>query len=144
MNQIKIIAITVIVLFIFSCNKNDVITYGSPTIYGDNLLSLSGQITISKPYSFGAKLEKSATLKIILTNLSVQTNTSQPLPIWYYNSADGWSITNYDFTNNVQTFVNSRTDHIDLQIGFAGTPGVCKIDFYENSNNITKTKQITW
>ena len=40
MNRIKIIILAILVLVIYSCNKFDKITYGTPTIYGDNVLTL--------------------------------------------------------------------------------------------------------
>ncbi|MBK6523152.1 MAG: hypothetical protein IPG08_12945 [Sphingobacteriaceae bacterium] len=86
MKKILLIALTFIVLI--SCEKRKEITYPTSMTYGDNILAMDN-ITQGKDYSFGAKLGKKASLKIVMSNLSVQTNTNFPKPVWFYSNQQG-------------------------------------------------------
>jgi hypothetical protein len=140
MKKILLIALTFIVLI--SCKKRKEIIYPASMTYGDNVLAMDN-ISQGKDYSFGATLGKKATLKITLTNLSVQTNTNQPKPVWFYSNQQGWTVSNYN-SDDTQTFTSNKVGDVNLDISFDGSPGSCKIDYYENSSSVTKSKTINW
>ncbi|MBK7309460.1 MAG: hypothetical protein IPI93_01385 [Sphingobacteriaceae bacterium] len=122
--------------------KRKEITYPTSMTYGDNILAMDN-ITQGKDYSFGAKLGKKASLKIVMSNLSVQTNTNFPKPVWFYSNQQGWTVSNYG-SDDTQTFTSNKAGDVILDISFNGSPGSCKIDYYENSSSVTKTKTLNW
>jgi hypothetical protein len=140
MKKILLIALTLVVLF--SCKKRKEINYPTSMTYGDNLLAINN-VSENKDYSFGAKLGKKASLKVVLSNLSVQTNTNQPKPVWFFSSSQGWTVSNYA-PDDTQTFTSNKDGDVILDIVFSGSPGSCKIDYYENSSSVTKTKTLNW
>ncbi|MBS1651527.1 MAG: hypothetical protein JSU07_05900 [Bacteroidetes bacterium] len=55
------------------------------------------------------------------------------------------NIYGYSYTNKTQMLV-AQTGNNDIQLNFANyySYGKCRIDFYENSTLITKTKYLKW
>ena len=138
----KILLITLTLIVLISCKKRKEITYPSSMTYGDNVLAIDN-VSEGLVYSFGAKLGKKATLKVVITNLSVQTNTNQSKPEWLYSSSQGWIVSNYG-SDDIQTFTANKDGDVILYFTFSGSPGSCKVDYYENSSSVTKTKILNW
>lgn len=136
--------LTVIFVLLFSCKKTKEITYPTTMEYGDNVLAIETD-TISNlvNYSFGAELGKKASLKVVLTNLSIQTNPSLSKPVWFYSNEQGWVVSDYS-SNDTQTFTSNKDGKIILDMSFSDTLGTFKIDYYENSESVTKTKYLSW
>lgn len=127
---------------LFSCNKRDEeISYPASLENMRNVLSV-GPVVENVDYSFGAQLGRRAELKIVITNLSVQTNVNQPKPVWFYAGTNSWDAS--DYSNDMQTFTASKTGTINQDITFSGHPGACKIEYYENSKSITRSQYINW
>ena len=112
--------------------------------HGQNILH-DNAIYTNTDYSFGAELGKSAELKIVLTNLSQQPNPNQIKPGWFYSNSQGWTVSDYS-NDDTQTFTSNKDGELILNMIFLGSPGLCKIDFYENSSSITKktVKYFSW
>ncbi|MFA7273744.1 MAG: hypothetical protein WC044_07735 [Crocinitomicaceae bacterium] len=138
----KLAFLLIFALILFSCKKSKEITYPTNTASGENLLNLT-VVEIDKDYSIAAMLGKKAKLKIVLTNLSPIPANGGMQPIWFYTSEQGWTVSDYS-SDNTQTFTSNQTGTIDLNITFIINGGSCRIDFYENSEKITKTKTFTW
>jgi len=125
------------------------ITYPDSIYYGKNSLTLPDSTILadSKDYGFAAILEKDASLSIVITDLNTTPDTATGhFPVWSYNiSTTGWAVQNWT-ANNTQKFIASQTGKVDLAISFYayGKTGKCKIDFYENSSTITRTKYLKW
>lgn len=132
----------ILALILFSCKKSKEITYPTNTASGENLLNLN-VVEIDKDYSIAAMLGKKAKLKIVLTNLSPIPTNGGMQPIWFYTGEQGWTVSDYS-SDNTQTFTSNQTGTIDLNITFIINGGYCRIDFYENSEKITKTRTFTW
>jgi len=140
-------AIVMLLLF-FSCKKDSdteqiAITYPDSGQYGLNLLAMpdSAIASVVDDYSFSATLENNVRLLIKLTNLS-----ESPTQAWFFDvsTTHGWQISNFE--NNSQTFSTVQSGTYDLNMRFlsAGSRGVCRIDFYENSDEITFSKYLFW
>lgn len=130
-------------------NKTDSITYPENVLYGNNFLALpdSSFLTSDNNYEIGANLNKDAHLKIVITNLSTNPNPEQIGPIWVFDTdSQGWNIQDYNENNNNQTLISSTTGKISTLISFKTFEGegICRVDFYENSNTVTKTKYYFW
>ncbi|HOZ30009.1 MAG TPA: hypothetical protein PLL66_03750 [Bacteroidales bacterium] len=135
----------------YSCDKEEEplngITYPSSSTFGTNILSLSDSTNLASitDYSFSASLESEATLTIKITNLS-ETDSVGHVATWFYNAAnvDNWDVS--DYSSNSQTFNAKPSVDNDLNISFQSyyLGGTCRIDFYENSETITKTKYFVW
>lgn len=138
----KILLILITLTIFVSCKKRKEIIYPITMTHGDNVLAIDN-ISMNNDYSFGAKLGKKATLKIVITNLSVQPSLSQPKPSWFYSSSNGWTVSSYGL-DDTQTFTSNADGEIILKINFSGSPGSCKIDYYENSSSVSKTKNLNW
>jgi hypothetical protein len=140
----KLLFIPLILLTLSSCKKRKEIIYPESMTYGQNILH-DNSISANTSYSFGAELGKSADLKIVLTNLSVQPNPNQAKPVWFYSNHQGWTVSEYG-TDDTQTFTSNKDGEIILNMIFSGSPGSCKIDFYENSSSITKktVQYLSW
>jgi len=140
---LSFLAVLFLVLLNFSCNKaqNLGITYPVTSIHGTNLLAFTDDSVLTSPetYSFHADLESDATLKVVITK--IETPGTQANAVWFFDSEDGWSVG--DFTGNSQQFQATKTGAIDLNMTFMNT-GTCRIDFYENSTSVTKSKVINW
>jgi hypothetical protein len=150
MKILKFVLFIGVALIVFSCKKSDTdtspqkgISYPDSIIYGRNILSLpdSTLLVSSKSYDLGAILEKDATLSLVITNLSASGASS---PTWFYDNNTGWSV--LDYVTPTQKFISSQSGKINLQIIFEtfGNIAKCKIDFYENSTTITRTKYLKW
>ena len=132
-----------ILLIIGSCTKKGVVSYPVSTNYGENLLSMSGQIVKGESYSIEANLSRKTNMKIVIVNTSVQdANLAIPLPTWAFTYVTGWVAGNYE--NGQQTFESSTPGNNDMKMVFQGSPGSCRIDFYENSSALTNTKVYNW
>jgi hypothetical protein len=141
----------VIIFSLFQCKKSEtsqekqlIVSYPQTGLWGVNILSLidSTKLNSTDEYSFSAILQSDATLKVIITNLSVDKKS-----VWFYDdgSINGWSISDYGTTSNNQTFTSQKTGTLDLQMIFSGSSGSCKIEFYENkSTSPTKSRYLTW
>jgi hypothetical protein len=142
---LSILAFTLMVSCKKKTKKEDTtyINYPGTAYFGTNILALPDGGLGSGTYGMGAELGKDAQLKIVITNLSTQTNTNLPQPFWGYQNNIGWVISPY---NTTQTFTSSQIDKVDAELVFiqGGGQGSCKIDIYENSNSITKTKYFHW
>lgn len=160
-NYYSILAIFIIVSLAFSCTKETIvvqevpattsatqqpcsngISYPDSAFYGLNVLAQadSALMSIDSTYSFHAILDCGANLQIRITSISGT--------IWYYfpGSSQGWNITPYDNINLTQVFQSNVTGSLMLHmvLGSGGWGGICRIDFYENSTTITKTKYLYW
>lgn len=162
MKFIKLFAFLAIMGFCFtetSCKKketecacqdtppNTSINYPNDMFYGKNVLTIQDSVYKDSVYSFGANLGEDATLKIVITNLSVQTNTDYPKSVWAFGSPQGWTINNY--TNDTQTFLANKSGDVICLMYFNkyephNPHGKCQIDYYENSSSITKTQVLNW
>ena len=141
----------VLIFSLLQCKKSDTnqdkqltISYPQTGSWGVNILSLidGTKLNSTDEYSFSANLHTDATLKVIITNLSVDKKS-----VWFYNdsSISGWSISDYGTTSNNQTFTSQKTGTLDLQMIFSGSSGSCKIEFYENKlTSPTKSRYLTW
>jgi hypothetical protein len=128
---------------VFSCVKKRVVTYPDSINYGENLLSIfKDSIAAGESYSFEAELSKKSNLQVIITNLS-SPEAGQPMPRWGYAFVDGWQVDNY-LTDGTQKFTTIKQGVSDLKMVFSHSPGSCRMDFYENSSTITKTKTFKW
>ena len=123
------------------------ITYLASGGFGTNILALPDSTIVSTDtsYSFLASLEADATLKIKITNLS-ETDSVGHVALWFYGGTtyENWTIS--DYASSRQTFTAKPAESNNLSIYFQSyyLGGCCRIDFYENSESITKTKYILW
>lgn len=144
--MLKLFAAFCVFVFLTSCNKEkrEAINYPTNSDYGVNVLALANNTKLDNTitYSLAAELGKKAKLKLIIRNLSTNTNNLSPGAVWFYGDNTGWKID--DYINNSQTFTSNDNGLIDLNILFENSPGVCTIDFYENSENITQSKKFYW
>jgi hypothetical protein len=133
-----------LLLLTFSCNKVGSITYPQSTNYGENLLARTeNYVEKGESYSLEADLTKRCDLKIVITNTSeINTNPDANPPKWAFNNNKGWTIGNYE--SKSQTFTTTVIGKNDLNIVFSGEEGSCRIDYYENTSTITRTKTISW
>jgi len=141
----RLVYVLLLLALITSCKKDkkDKIEYPESGNFGKNILSLldSDTLTVSGLYSFAAKLEADANLKIVITNLYSVVGGG-PSAMWFYSDDDGWNIR--DYTGDHQEFFPYRTGTVDMKIYFEAPPGKCRIDFYENSDDVTATKYLFW
>lgn len=106
------------------------IDYPEFSTYGENVL-FAEKTSFSNGLSLAANLPKGASLKIIIKG-----------GLWYYqslpNAPVNWTITNYDFDLQQQSFTATESGKsCDLIIQF--DPGTHTIEYYEN-NSITPTR----
>lgn len=147
MKNILIFALVSLVLA--SCKKDpEKVTYPDDFSYGENVLALitdnaTQDVLSGKSYSFAAKLSKKATLKIVVRNTSFYLNPNFAMPTWSCSNESGWEIGTYN-ADLTQVFKAVGSGEIDLKIQFSGSPGSCTIEYYENSENITRTKFLKW
>lgn len=149
--------IVIAMFFVFSCTKEKDpepetpktgITYPDSIYYGNSILNMPDSATVIswKHYGFAANLEKDASLTIKLIDLSVPDTTGYHSG-WYYGFAPspvGWTVLQWN-NNGTQTFIATQTGKIDLLIKFYNendTPSFCRLDFYENSTTITRSKYL--
>jgi hypothetical protein len=141
----KLLSAFLIAAFVTSCNQSIEITYPENGAYGQNILALPNSSTydLNDDFSMHALLHKKSKLKIVVTNLS-ESNPNQPMPAWFYEiSVTNWKVS--DYSNNTQVFTSVKgSNECDLWLTFSGINGSAKIDFYENSESITRTKCINW
>lgn len=121
------------------------ITYPDSGYYGKSVLSLEDSTLIdgAKDFGFTAVLQKFANVSIKITDLSPIDSSTGHIPKWSYtNNPIGWMATTWN--SGTQEFTATQTGKLDMQITFhaQGQPGTCRLDFYENSSTITKTKYL--
>ena len=160
MKKIIVLIFSGVFLFGISCKKSSSstttpttsvqkgISYPDSIYYGKSILTFPDSTILSTTQNYGlaAILEKDANLTLVFTNLSPTDTSTGHMPVWFYNSTtNGWAVQNYT-TSNTQKFISSQTGKIDVQMSFFayGMKGKCKIDFYENSSAITRTKYLKW
>lgn len=141
----KILPVLLLMLFLASCKKSQEITYPEYGAYGQNILALPNNSTydFNENFSMHALLNKRSKLKIVITNLS-ETSPGQPMPVWFYEiSVNNWKVS--DYANDAQVFTSVKgSKECDLSISFYGATGSAQIDFYENSETVSRTKIINW
>ena len=133
------------------CYGSGIISYPDSNFYGVNILNLPDSFIVldTGSYSFSATLDCSADLKIYMQNLSSSTGPGIGA-IWGYSSGteDGWMITTYSNQNSSQIFqsnTNNTAKKLMLNMVFAGSgSGFARLDFYENSASVTKSKYLYW
>ena len=120
------------------------ISYPDSTFYGTNILAVadSAYIVAGDFYSFAADLECGANLKIVMNGIGGNST-------WWMQTASlqGWLLGPFDFTNVVQEFQSINYGSINLSIKGSTAPaswGYVRIDFYENSTTLTKSKYVYW
>lgn len=131
--------------FLISCEKNNEIFYPPSGLHGPNLLvkGASSSLTPNENLSMRADLNKQSRLKIIISNTSNYTGPAANAPIWVTSGENNWNLSSYQ--SHLQEFTTTRrADRADLAIKFINSPGSARIDFYENSNQITKTIMVSW
>lgn len=128
-----------------SCERKTEVTFPAQGLHGPNLLvsGSNASITVDQNYSMRADLQKDARLKIVFTNTSNYTGASEFAPRWVTSGENNWNIGSY--VNHIQEYsATRRVDKADLAIKFINSPGTAKLDFYVNSNSITRTIMIAW
>jgi hypothetical protein len=134
---------------------HSVINYPETGLNGSNILSLTKtRYSANGSNSLAAQLPKGTALKIRITSLSADTTIVPPTdstasgitvskPAWYMEAFSGinWSISDFDFTNYVQTFTAVESDKsCDLQIYFQ--KGSFLIEYFE-MNALAPTRKKT-
>ncbi len=141
----KIVLVFLLMVFVASCDKSKEIAYPENGAYGQNILALPNSSTydLNDEFSMHALMNKRSKLKIVMTNLS-EDSPGQQMPIWFYEmSVTNWKVS--DYSGNTQVFTSVKgSNECDLSLILYGTNGSAKIDFYENSESITRTKFINW
>lgn len=140
MKTIQFTFVLLLFIGVSSCTKRKEIIYPQEMFYGLNINSID-YILDGEQYSFGAVLGKKADLKIVFTNTSTNTMNN---PSWGYGGGDGITATIYDYNVGVQTFRPTHDGEVFTSILFTGSPGSCRIDYYENSDEVTNSKILTW
>ena len=128
-----------------SCEKNNEIYYPPNGLHGPNLLvkNANSALTPNSNYSMRADLNPQSKLKVIFTNTSTYTGPVANAPKWVISGENDWTVSSY--VSHVQEFsATRRATKADLAIKFLNSPGTAKIEFYENSNQVTKTIMVTW
>jgi len=149
------------ITLIYSCKKDkeleppaivsdNAISYPDSVYYGKNILTMVDSVMLDseKVYGFGAILGNDASLKIKVSRLVSRIPGEVP-PTWGFIENPSFWIMQSDASNgwdSVQTFTAIAKGKIDLEMYFYryGQNGKAKLEFYENSNSITKTKYIKW
>lgn len=109
--------------------------------FGTNILALSDSSIVStnKNYSFLASLEVNASLKIKITNLS-ETDSVGHVALWFYDGTTykNWTISEYSSSRQIFTAKPAESNNLRMSFQSYYLGGCCRIDFYENSETITK------
>lgn len=138
----NVLAVLTLIFSTFGCNKQEKLAISYPTngLNGMNVLALtSDSLEVdSVNYSMNAVLGEKATLKIVFTKLATPSSNS----VWFYDiMTDGWIGEDFDGTS--QEFISTKSGNIDLDLEFQGH-GTFRIDYYENSKTVTKSKVFSW
>ena len=132
-------------LVLVSCEKNNEIYYPPQGLHGPNLLTKGATAVLAteENYSMRADLSPQSKLKIVFTNTTNYTGPAANAPKWIISGENDWnSVSN---TSDVQEFTTTkRASKADLAIQFLNSPGTAKIEFFENSNQVTKTMLVSW
>jgi hypothetical protein len=138
---LTILAVCTLVLSNIGCNKQENLAISYPTngVYGMNVLALTSDSLQVSPvnYSMNASLGKKASLKVVITKVAAFSLNS----VWFYTSENGWSVGDFDGVS--QEFTATKSGNVDLDLEFMGS-GTCRIDYYENSSTVTKSKVFSW
>lgn len=158
MKRLISMSILCLLLVISSCKKDDqdkeedktIIGYSIEGNWGANILAMSDSTELFKDteYSICANIGDDATLRVLIFNLSDNSNAQSPADyaIWFISDLDnnGWNTYNFDDESNSQEFNAANTGEIDRRIKFSAV-GLVRIEVYENSSeNASKTLIITW
>ena len=144
----KIFAVAFAVALLCGCEKEDVyegasIVYPERGLSGVNLLGLEDNAAIQgySLYSLSANLKDNAVLMVSITRLD-----NNDRAIWMCGSScKGWSVREYDSTDNTQTFVSNQAGLIDIPIQFQYNAGKCLVKIYENNSTVpNKIKNFEW
>lgn len=142
-SSVYLIGIIVLMLMNVSCAEKGKVSYPVSKNYGENLLTLDKDSLIpGQSYSLEVELSKKSELEIIITNLGTQDEPSVAVTKWKYDYNEGWTIGNYQ--NGSQSFRTTKRGITDMKIVFQGTHGSIRVDYYENSSEITNTKKFDW
>jgi hypothetical protein len=141
-NAMNFLAVLTLIFLTLGCNKQEKLAISYPTngLNGINVLALTSDSLEVAPvnYSMNAVLGEKAQLKIVITKLASPSSNS----VWFYDAmTDGWIGGDFDGTS--QEFISTKTGNIDLDLEFQGQ-GTCRIDYYENSKTVTKSKVFSW
>ena len=143
MSFLYLMTFTLLLLSLGACKDKGKIAYPVSKNYGENLLTLTGDSLIpGQNYSLEAELSKKSELGIIITNLGTQDEPSVVVTKWKYDYNDGWTLGNYE--SGHQSFRTAVRGLNDLKIVFQGTHGAIRIEYYENSDEVTNTKKFVW
>jgi|TARA_R110000737_G_scaffold324995_1_gene338169 hypothetical protein len=143
MKSLRILYFFLFLSLSVGCKKNKAITYDN---FSSNILQIDESTTLisGEAYTMSASLGKKAKLKIVLTNLSTTS------AIWFYSlgSDKNWQISDYSGVTQEfytdETGISSVTMFFELGVGSQGGPGSCRVDYYENSSSITRSKILYW
>lgn len=132
-------------LLLSSCEKNDEIFFPPNGLHGPNLL-VKGAVSVipaNENFSMRADLNRQSRLKIVIANTSNYTGPAANAPLWMISGENEWNASSYQ--GHLQEFTTTRrATKADLAIKFINSPGEARIDFYENSNQVTKTIFVNW
>jgi hypothetical protein len=132
-------------ILLISCEKNDEIYYPPTGSHGPNLLvkSATSSVTAGETFSVRADLSKQSKLKLVLTDISNYTGPSANAPKWLISGENNWTVSSFDsYVQEIEA--TKRVTKADLAIQFLNSPGSVRIEFYENSTQITKSIIVNW
>jgi len=116
------------------------IQYPETGFYGNNILMKGKTEYDNVENSLQAKLPEGKKLKIVITGLSVTSQTG----FWYWlvGTSNNWAITKFDFSSNTQIF-QSIDGGLTCDLGMRFDEGTFRIDYYENdATSLTYSKTI--
>lgn len=144
----------VLIVTLLACKKEDddpkdKITYPTSTSFGVNILEQTetdstgietDTIQGYESYGMAANLEDNASLKIVI---SQQNTPNDYASFWFYDASfiSGWHVTTVEEVYYSQTCEAIEKGDVYMQIYFPNNTK-CKIDYYENSDEVTYSKMI--
>lgn len=152
--MIRIAFLLIFGFFFIACQKEESSVFEDPLLKKDysityqypgvNLLYIPDSTTIISGdyYTLSATLGKDAELKIVMTNLSTTS------ALWFYSPQDHFTVSPYK--KGVQEFTTTKDGLNIMTLKFSqgtgplGGFGTCRIDIYENSPVVTKSKVVFW
>jgi hypothetical protein len=152
----KIFHFLLIIILINACKSDEtaILYTESMSFCSNNILSenQSDSLLAFEAYCFGAKLEKDASLKIVLKNTS-DWHDWQGTPAWFYDmqSNRGWIISDYNYAERSQVFIADKSGELTLTIMFISDTDSfpsrtvnALIEYYENGEILSKSKELRW
>jgi hypothetical protein len=88
---------------------------------------------ISSNYALKADVPTGSSLKIKATSISGQ--------MWFYGTNEGWAVST---PTNTQTFEVIAAGTANLVFNLSNSMGSALLEFYENGDDVTKSKIIVW